>query len=74
MTKNGTPATPVYDANLGATLYWGILPGCNDINSSVAASLDSCPGPCILKRDKIQGSAVMSFYLPYPWDAKFHGG
>jgi hypothetical protein len=74
MTRNGTPATPVYDANLGATLYWGILPGCNDINSSVAAKLNSLPGPCILKRDKIQGSAVVSFYLPYPWDAKFHGG
>jgi hypothetical protein len=73
-TRSGAPAIPVYDPSLGATLYWGILPGCNDVNSAVAAALGSQPGPCITKRAIVQGAAVVSFYLPYPWDAKFHGG
>jgi hypothetical protein len=65
-TKNGSPASPVYDSNLGATLYWGLLPDCPHSGSPT--------GPCILHRDKNQGNEVVSFYLPYPWDASFHGG
>ena len=33
MTRNGSPATPVYDPNLGVTLYWGILPECHLVPS-----------------------------------------
>jgi hypothetical protein len=74
-TKNGTPSTPVYDSNLGATLYWGLLPECP--NPGLAAALRSqgvASGPCILQRNKNQGNEVVTFYLPYPWDAGFHGG
>jgi hypothetical protein len=63
-TKNGSPSVPVYDSNLGATLYWGLLPDCPKTPT----------GPCILHRDKNQGNEVVTFYLPYPWDAGFHGG
>ncbi len=63
-TKNGTPAVPVYDSNLGATLYWGLLPECHGTPT----------GPCILQRVKNQGNEVVTFYMPYPWDASFHGG
>jgi len=63
-TKSGAPSTPVYDSNLGATLYWGLLPDCPKTPT----------GPCILHRDKNQANEVVTFYLPYPWDAGFHGG
>lgn len=66
-TKNGTPSTPVYDPDLGATLFWGLLPDCPVKGSP--------PGPCVLHRNKTgAGSEVVTFYLPYPWDAGFHGG
>jgi hypothetical protein len=79
-TKSGAPSTPVLDSNLGATLYWGVLPDCSagGVNPRVAAALQSADGPptgpCILHRDKNAGNEVVSFYLPYPWDAGFHGG
>ncbi len=84
-TKSGAPSTPVFDSNLGATLYWGLLPDCSDhgassINPRVAAALQAVDGPpagpCILHRDKSAsaGNEVVTFYLPYPWDAGFHGG
>jgi hypothetical protein len=76
-TKDGSPAVPVYDANLGATLYWGLLPDCP--NPGLAAFLRSqgTPmGPCVLSRNKSSQSAnvAVTFFLPYPWDAGFHGG
>ncbi len=78
-TKDGSPATPVFDSNLGATLYWGLLPDCpkpfvlrHHHHGHLAAATPT--GPCILHRDKNQGNEVISFYLPYPWDAGFHGG
>jgi hypothetical protein len=77
-TKSGSPSTPVYDADLGATLYWGLLPDCPYVTASVAAAIakgKAAPlGPCILHRNKNQGNEVIDFYLPYPWDAGFHGG
>jgi hypothetical protein len=63
-TKSGSPAVPVFDSNLGATLYWGLLPDCPKTPT----------GPCVLHRDKNQANEVVTFYLPYPWDAGFHGG
>jgi hypothetical protein len=63
-TKDGSPSVPVYDSNLGATLYWGLLPDCPKTPT----------GPCVLHRDKNMGNEVVTFYLPYPWDASFHGG
>ncbi len=65
-TKDGSPAVPVTDPNLGVTLFWGLLPDCPKHGSPA--------GPCILHRNKNQGNEVVSFYLPYPWDASFHGG
>lgn len=65
-TKSGAPSTPVFDSNLGATLYWGLLPDCPNKGKPT--------GPCVLHRDKNAGNEVVSFYLPYPWDAGFHGG
>ena len=65
-TKNGSPSVPFYDSNLGATLYWGILPDC--------PSKGPKTGPCVLHRDKNVANVVVTFYLPYPWDASFHGG
>jgi hypothetical protein len=63
-TKDGTPSIPVYDSNLGATLFWGRLADCPKVPTQ----------PCVLHRDKNQGNEVVTFYLPYPWDAGFHGG
>lgn len=76
MTKNGSAAVPVYDANLDATLFWGELPDCASprVASGLAANPDLPAGPCILQRNKNQGNEVITFYLPYPWDAGFHGG
>jgi hypothetical protein len=75
-TKSGAPSTPVYDADLGATLYWGLLPDCPSRGVSMfAQTVDGAvPGPCILQRNKNQANEVITFYLPYPWDASFHGG
>jgi hypothetical protein len=76
MTKDGTPAVPVYDSNLNATLYWGLLPDCSTsrIAGGLALNPDIPRGPCIVQRNKNQANEVISFYLPYPWDAGFHGG
>jgi hypothetical protein len=77
MTKDGTPAVPVYDSNLGATLYWGLLPDCGSprIAGGPTRNPDLAPGPCIVQRNKTgAGNEVVNFYLPYPWDAGFHGG
>jgi hypothetical protein len=76
MTKDGTPAVPVYDSNLGATLYWGLLPDCGSprITAGLAQNPDIPTGPCIVQRNKNQGNEVVNFYMPYPWDAGFHGG
>ena len=65
-TKDGSPAVPVSDSNLGVTLYWGLLPDCPKSGSPT--------GPCILHRQKNVANVVVTFYLPYPWDASFHGG
>ncbi len=65
-TKDGSPAVARTDPISGATLYWGLLPDCPKHGSAT--------GPCILHRDKNHGNEVVSFYLPYPWDASFHGG
>jgi hypothetical protein len=73
-TGNGTPATPVYDANLGATLYWGLVPDCQYVRPGLPAAAVASMGPCVLHRDKNQGNEVVTFFLPYPWDAGFHGG
>ena len=73
-TKSGSPATPVYDPNLDATLYWGLLPDCQYVRPGLPASSIASMGPCINHRDKNQGNEVVGFYLPYPWDAGFHGG
>ena len=75
LTKGGTPAIPVFDPNLGATLYWGLLPECPNPAHSVALPTQGvATGPCILQRTKNLGNVVVTFYLPYPWDASFHGG
>ncbi len=76
MTKYGAPATPVYDANLGATVYWGLLPDCPSprVQAGPARNPDLPAGPCVLSRNKNQANEVVTFYLPYPWDAGFHGG
>lgn len=64
-TKDGSPAVPVFDSDLGVTLYWGLLPNCPKTPT----------GPCVLHRQKTgAGNEVVRFYLPYPWDASFHGG
>jgi hypothetical protein len=79
-TKNGTPSVPVYDANLDATLYWGLVADCpsgvpsRDPLLSVTRAEAAPTEPCILHRSKNQGNEVIDFYLPYPWDAGFHGG
>ena len=66
---------PVDDPNLGATLYWGLLPDCQYVRPGLPAAAVASMGPCILHRDKTgAGNAVVTFYLPYPWDAGFHGG
>lgn len=75
-TKDGSPAVAVPDSNLGETLYWGLLPDCQYVRPGLpAASVKTATaGPCILQRFKNQGNEVVTFYLPYPWDASFHGG
>jgi hypothetical protein len=66
-TKSGAPATPVSDAFLGVTLFWGILPDCSKKGTPA--------GPCVLKRNKNSaGDEIVNFFLPAPWDASFHGG
>jgi hypothetical protein len=73
-TKSGAPSVPVFDSNLGATLYWGLLPNCPE-KDAVDRKLGKAPtGPCVLHREKEHGNVEVTFYLPYPWDAGFHGG
>lgn len=65
-TKDGTPATPVADPVLGATLFWGIVPDCPNKGTPT--------GPCILHRSKNAGNEVIELYKPYPWDGRMYGG
>jgi hypothetical protein len=71
MTKDGSPAVPVTDPNLGVTQYWGLLRQCLFVpwRHGLPAS------PCwIDKRKNARGDVIIDAFLPYPWDAGFHGG
>ena len=77
-TKNGSPSVPVYDATLGATLLLGLAPNCPE-RDAVDRKYDRAnthgpTRPCVLEREKEHGNVEVTFYLPYPWDAGFHGG
>jgi hypothetical protein len=66
-TKSGAPAVAVPDSFLGVTLFWGRPPNCS---KKVEPS-----GPCVLSRFKNNaGDELVTFLLPAPWDASFHGG
>jgi hypothetical protein len=66
-TKSGGNAVGVPDANLGVTLFWGILPDCPKKGRPA--------GPCVLHRNKTNaGDVVVTIFKPAPWDATMHGG
>jgi hypothetical protein len=60
-TKYGTAAVGIYDPAFGQTFYWGILQDCQ-----AAGPTD----PCVASRTKSNaGDALITFKIPYPWDA-----
>jgi hypothetical protein len=70
-TKFFRPATAVDDPNLGATLFWGLLPNCLLVKWQHGVPT----GPCVIdKRKNLRGDVIIDFFLPYPWDASMHGG
>ena len=70
-TKDGSPAIPVADPDLGVTRYWGLLREC----LLVPWALGLPTSPCwIIKYKNLRGDVLIDAFLPYPWDAKFHGG
>jgi hypothetical protein len=70
-TKNGTPATRVPDSNLGVTLFWGLLRQCFFVPWSHGLPTSPC---WIDKRKNLRGDVIIDAFVPYPWDASFHGG
>ncbi len=70
-TKNGSPATPVADSDLGVTLFWGLLRQCFFVPWSHGRPTSPC---WIDKRKNFHGDVIIDAFLPYPWDASFHGG
>jgi hypothetical protein len=60
-TKNGTLAVPIFDPAFGQTFFWGVLQDCPAVNPT---------DPCVVSRTKTgSGNAVITFQVPYPWDA-----
>ena len=45
----------------GQTFFWGVLQDCPAVNPT---------DPCVVSRTKTgSGNAVITFQVPYPWDA-----
>ena len=57
--------------NLGVTLYWGLLRQCFFVPWSHGLPTSPC---WIDKRKNARGDVIIDAFLPYPWDASFHGG
>ncbi len=70
-TKDGSPAIPVADPNLGVTQYWGLLRQCLFVPWDHFMPTSPC---WIIKYKNLRGDVLIDAFLPYPWDAKFHGG
>jgi len=70
-TKDGSPAIPVPDPNLGVTLFWGTLRQCLFVPWSHGLPASPC---WIDKRKDFHGNVIIDAFVPYPWDASFHGG
>jgi hypothetical protein len=65
--KGGANAVEVADADLGVTLFWGILPDCPNKGRPA--------GPCVLHRSKDNaGNVNVTFFKPAPWDGHMYGG
>jgi hypothetical protein len=71
ITQNGSRAIPVADPNLGVTQYWGLLRECLFVPWSHGLPTSPC---WIIKYKNLHGDVLIDAFLPYPWDAKFHGG
>jgi len=70
-TQNGSPAVPVADPNLGVTQYWGLLRQCLFVPWAHGLPTSPC---WIIKYKNFRGDVLIDAFLPYPWDAGFHGG
>ncbi len=70
-TKDGSPAVPIPDPNLGVTLFWGSLRQCFFVPWSHGLPTSPC---WIDKRKDFHGDVIIDAFVPYPWDASFHGG
>jgi hypothetical protein len=70
-TKDGSPAVPVADPNLGVTQYWGLLRDCLLVPWAHGLPTSPC---WIAKYKNLRSDVIIDAFLPYPWDAGFHGG
>ena len=71
VTKDGSPAVPVADPNLGVTQFWGLTRECLFVPWRHGLPTSPC---WIDKRKNLQGDVIIDAFVPHPWDAGFHGG
>jgi hypothetical protein len=60
-TKQGTPASRLFDPVFNVNLFWGIVPDCPKRGTSA--------GPCVISKQFNQANdLVVTYLVPYPWD------